>query len=95
MNSLIYLNYSSTALSDTIIIPTFYLWKPKRRQKWFAKVTLLVNTALEGLDTRLDAIDGGSTLTGESTLAARVSSLENEPKSATVIIDADCITYDS
>ena len=44
------------------------------------------------LDGRLDAIDGGATLDiTHGTLAARVSSLESEPKSATVIIDE--VTY--
>lgn len=44
------------------------------------------------LGGRLNAIDGGTTLdTTHGTLAARVSSLESEPKSATVIIDE--VTY--
>ena len=59
-----------------------------------------MTTAVTNLDGRLDAIDGGTALTGAKTLATRVSeaesaitTLQNEPKSATVIIDN--VTYDS
>lgn len=38
-----------------------------------AAVATTVNTALEGLDARLDMIDGGTTLTGDKTLATLVS----------------------
>lgn len=81
-----------------------------------AAVATTVESALNGLDARLDAIDGGETLSGASTLATRVANAENaishaasgndpgglteritnleqEPKSATVIIPEERITY--
>ena len=52
-----------------------------------------MTTAVNGLDERLDAIDGGTALTDTKTLATRVSeaesaisTLQNEPKSATEVI---------
>ena len=58
-----------------------------------AAVKTEVDSALNGLDARLDAIDGGETLAGAKTLATRVSeaesaiiTLQNEPKSATEIV---------
>ena len=52
-----------------------------------------MTTAVNGLDGRLDAIDGGTALTGAKTLATRVSeaesaitTLQNEPKSATEVV---------
>ena len=53
------------------------------------------NSAINGLDTRLDAIDGGSAIVNAHTLAERVTTLEEEPKSATTIITSDCITYNA
>ena len=65
-----------------------------------AAVKTEVDSSLNGLDARLDAIDGGEKLTNAKTLATRVSeaesaitTLQNEPKSATVIVDN--VTYDS
>ena len=67
-----------------------------------AAVASTVNTALNGLDARLDAIDGGEALTGVSTLAARVgaaetaiTNLQNEPKSATEIVANLPVTGDA
>ena len=58
-----------------------------------AAVKTEVDSALNGLDARLNAIDGGEALTGAKTLATRVSeaesaitTLQNEPKSATEVI---------
>ena len=58
-----------------------------------AAVKTEVDNSLNGLDARLDAIDGGETLTGAKTLATRVgeaesaiTTLQNEPKSATEIV---------
>ena len=58
-----------------------------------AAVKTEVDSALNGLDARLDAIDGGEALTGAKTLATRVSeaesaidTLQKEPKSATEVI---------
>ena len=58
-----------------------------------AAVKTEVNSALNGLNTRLGRIDGGEALTDAKTLATRVSeaesaitTLQNEPKSATEVI---------
>jgi len=74
-----------------------------------AAVASTVEAALNNLDGRLDKIDGGEALTDAGTLASRVTSaesnitniagrvstLETTPKSATIIVNADCITYDA
>ena len=61
-----------------------------------AAVKTEVDSSLSGLDARLDAIDGGEALTGAKTLATRVSeaesaitTLQNEPKSATEVISVE------
>ena len=67
-----------------------------------AAVKTEVDASLNGLDARLDAIDGGETLTGASTLAERVgaaetaiTNLQKEPKSATKIVAVLPATGDS
>ena len=42
----------------------------------------------------MDAIDGGDTLTG-NTLVSRVTALETAPKSATIVVEADHVSYDA
>lgn len=89
-----------TALQNTINDQTTGLAATKAIAD-AAAVKTEVDSSLNGLDTRLDAIDGGETLTG-NTLASRVgaaesaiTALQNEPKSATVIIsvnDFDALT---
>jgi len=61
-----------------------------------AAVKTEVDSTLNGLNTRLNAIDGGEALTGAKTLATRVSeaesaidTLQNEPKSATEVISVE------
>ena len=61
-----------------------------------AAVKTEVDSTLNGLNTRLNAIDGGEALTSAKTLATRVSeaesaidTLQNEPKSATEVISVE------
>ena len=61
-----------------------------------AAVKTEVDSSLSGLNTRLNAVDGGEALTGAKTLATRVSeaesaitNLQNEPKSATEVISVE------
>lgn len=55
-----------------------------------------LQTASNGLDTRLNDIDGGSAVgTTNGTLAERVSKLEREPKSATEVIESEYIEYNN
>lgn len=55
------------------------------------------NTSVtDALDTRLDAIDGGSAIaTTNGTLATRVTALESNSTSATVVIGKSSITYNN
>ena len=61
-----------------------------------AAVKTEVDSSLSGLNTRLNAVDGGEALTNEKTLATRVSeaesaitNLQREPKSATEVISVE------
>jgi len=53
-----------------------------------AAVKTTVDGAIEGLDARLDKIDGGSTLSGDTTLASRVSTVESDLNTETTGIKA-------